>query len=378
MTTKKNIVIVQKNLRDTTSGTARMVLLQARHFHSLGHRVFVIAEIINRHAVRQNGAIPLKTARLPLARSGLRRKFFGLQAQRLIQKHGANLVIGHGDILQQEVLYIHSCIHLAHERLHGIPISATDPLARLHHQVLTSGSFSLLICNSNMMKNDLHNRFKVPLEKIHVIYPGLDPDHFNTDNSKELRSVMRAELNIQDDEILIGLITSGNFQLRNVDLLLEAVSTLKSQTSVPFKILIAGKNKDPRFQSKAVQLNIANIVTFAPSILEVEKYYHATDIFVLPAHCEAFGLSVTEAMACAKPVVISAFVGGHEILEGESREYVLHDLNKDELVQRLRTLVEDSGLRSRLGSLNSNTVKMVSSENHFARLVEILTENGFL
>ena len=86
-------------------------------------------------------------------------------------KHKPKLVIGHGDILNQDILYIHNCVHLAYELVERKSLPEDHEVGSIHTSILTKGSYKVLICNSEMMKNDLVKRFKIDPEKAVVIYP---------------------------------------------------------------------------------------------------------------------------------------------------------------------------------------------------------------
>jgi UDP-glucose:(heptosyl)LPS alpha-1,3-glucosyltransferase len=225
-----------------------------------------------------------------------------------------------------------------------------------------------------MMKKDLCHRFSIPEDKTEVIYPEYNPEKFNLENSKANREQMRQNLGLKD-EVVIGLITSGNFKKRNVSLLLKALTLLEDKTNL--KVIIAGKDKQDAYREFIVENNLAEIVSFHPSINEVEKYYHAIDIFVLPALIEEFGRSVLEAMACGKPVIVSSTVGSSEILEGESKDYVLHDLTSQELTQKISSLLNSRDLRESIGSLNIETASKYTSEKQNEKFEKMLTHLGY-
>jgi len=366
-------MISQKDLNATRAGVPRKVVEEAKYFVAHGHEVYTVAERIDPVPFESAGAKTIKTFRWPI--SGLyRRKFYNSRFQSLVRKIKPDLIIGHGDIFEQDIAYIHNCVHLAYEKLNGKKIPKDHEVAIIHEKILTEQKFKRLICNSNMMKKDLCHRFSIPEDKAEVIYPEYNPEKFNLVNSKANRAQMRQNLGLKD-EVVIGLITSGNFKKRNVSLLLKALTLLEDKTNL--KVIIAGKDKPDAYEEFIRDNNLSNIVTFHPSINEVEKYYHAIDIFVLPALIEEFGRSVLEAMACGKPVIVSSTVGSSEILEGESKEYVLHDLTSQELTQKISSLLKSRDLRESIGSLNIETASNYTSEKQNEKFEKMLTHLGY-
>jgi len=143
------------------------------------------------------------------------------------------------------------------------------------------------------------------------------------------------------------------------------------------KVIVAGKDKADKYLEKIAKLNLTDTFEFLPSVDAVEEYYHAVDIFVLPALIEEFGRSVLEAMACGKPVVVSKTVGSSEILEGESKDYVLYDLTDTELTSKLESLIESKDLREKLGNLNKEVAKKYSSNAQKDKFHDLLVKLGY-
>lgn len=372
----KKALVSQKDLHETTSGVPRKVHQEIRLLSSLGFETYAIAEKIDNNAVKNSQGIPVKTFRWPFS-GYFRRKFYAQRVQAWIDKNKPDIVIGHGDIFKQDLLYIHNCVHLAFELMNGKPMPADHEVGRIHSQILSEQNFKLLVCNSKLMQDDLTKRFNIPIKKTIVIHPEVDKEKFNQNNAKVLREKRRKILAIDEKTIIVGLITSGNFKKRNVGLLIEAAKNIVPNFP-DVKFLIAGKNKDNSFLAKVDELGLTSHFVFAPSIAEVEEYYHTCDIFILPAIIEEFGRSVLEAMICGKPVVVSKMVGSSEILERNSREFILHEISAKSIEEKLVTLLRSEDLRRSLGELNCEVAKKYSAENQNLKLKDVLTNFSFI
>lgn len=365
----KTILISQKDLHSTTSGVPRIVHQQIKYFSDSGSTVYAAAERIDKLAVESSGGIPVKTFRWPI--SGFYRRLnYIKRIQKLQKKLKPNLVIGHGDIIDQDICFIHNCVHLAHEKIHGTPMSSDHEVGKIHREILTQQRFKVLVCNSLMMKNDLIQRFSIPESKVEVLYPLFKADKFYPGSGE--RAKTRETFGFMEEDVVLGFITSGNFKKRNLSLLLEAVAELSKEGIFP-KVLVAGKDKTSPYEEEAKRLHIENQIVFAPSIKEVENYYACSDIFTLPARIEEFGLSIMEAKACAKPVVTTDMTGASEIFEGESKGFVLHNPDAKMLANKLKPLIQSAQLREKIGKLNSEAAKSFGDRtihNTFGKILE--------
>src|SRR5699024_2566430 len=115
-----------------------------------------------------------------------------------------------------------------------------------------------------------------------------------------------------------GMVTSGDFAKRGLDILLEALAGLPESQRSRCVLLVLGKQGSAGpFEQQARSLGIADRVRFVGSTRQPERYFHALDMCVHPARIEEFGQSVQEAMACGVPLVSSRRVGATELLPAD-------------------------------------------------------------
>ena len=371
----RHIVIAKRKLGNMKNGATKLVLEQARFFASLGHAVTLIAEDFGSGTSSTKaifisaGAKVHKTLRWPPG-GWWGRKLYEKYVSFWIAMHKPDIIIGHGDIPHQHILVMHNCVHLAHERIFGSPLPAHNSVGKIHSTLLAKGSYKFIICNSWLMYEDLKKRFSIPPGKMRVIHPVLNPDLFQIDLQKKIE--MRSSLGVADTDRLIGLITSGDFRKRNVSGLIQSFAGLVAKYDT-IKLLIVGKDKSDPYLPLIKQHGLDKRIIFAPAISDVSQYYCALDIFVLPAFIEEFGLSVLEAMYCGLPVVISPHVGAADILEGESRKFILPDLDERSITQALSTLLDDPGLCRRLGESNRLSAQQLNLHTSLHRINELIT-----
>ena len=327
------------------SGAVRLILEEARAASDAGWTVDVYSEKLDPAAVRIAGARPHRVPRWRWG-SWLKRRIFAALAGRAARGH--DIVHGHGDLLEQDLLSLHNCVHAAHEAAGGGPLPARDAVGRLHALQLSPRRFRLLAANSRLMKDDVMRRFGVPGELIEIVYPGFDPARFRPADRARLGAGLRRELGLTVDQPLFGLITSGDFEKRGVAPFLKAFAKVVAEVPTARALIVGKETRPGPYLKLATELRITDKVFFREPISEVERLYHSIDIYVHAARWEEFGMTALEAMACGVPVISGAKVGASELLDGQSREFVLDDLSPAALAGAMGRLAKDPALRARL------------------------------
>jgi UDP-glucose:(heptosyl)LPS alpha-1,3-glucosyltransferase len=252
-------------------------------------------------------------------------------------------------------------------------------MGKIPGEVLSKKNFRLLVANSNLMKKDIVERFDIEPERVGVVYRGHDPAQFSRDERDARRPRLRRELGIGTEEVLIGLVTSGDFEKRNGAFFLSSVSRLPAELRSRCHYLVVGREKRvDHYRCMARELGLGERASFSDSVAHVQDVFHALDIYVLPAKLEEFGRSVLEAMACGLPVVVSDQVGCSELFRGGSRAFVFPSGEGGEFVRRLCQLIPHPELRRELGELN-RVVALQNTEQHEAQRFErLLRERGLI
>ena len=345
------------------SGSARTAFENIRYFLSRGYEVHVASLTMDKDLISSMGATPHKL--LPFLKStGLyRRKWYDWQVQRLRKKLKPTITLGHGDILEQDVLTLHNCVFLASELIHGKKLDPKHEMALTHGTILRKHAFKKMIANSELMKNDTIQRFKIPADEIHVVYPSVDTSVFHP--RPEQKNELRAKFNFPD-KVIVSLVTSGNFKKRGLDVFNSALKLLEPKVRNLASFRVVGK-VDP-------VLGDSPYIIFDPPMDKIEQYYNAIDIFVLPARIEEFGRVVLEAMASGLPVITTDKVGAAELIEGEARDYITPTENSQALADALTELILDPELRARLGELNAKSALKEAESLLFQKFDKVFSE----
>ncbi|WP_253272976.1 glycosyltransferase family 4 protein [Halomonas sp. PR-M31] len=250
---------------------------------------------------------------------------------------------------------MHNCVHLASQRIHGKELPKNHEVAAIHDYVLSDNQFKRIAVNSRLMAEEFKGRYGLSEHQLDISYPGYDPTQFNPVKAREERDATRQALGVDQHELLIGLITSGNFKKRNVAGFVETAALVSQRLPDQCRFLVIGKDDNSVYQQQAEKLGLDDRFIWRSTVPDIERFYGALDVFVLPAHIEEFGRVALEAMACATPVLLSAWVGAAELIEGEFPELILDDSNdSDAWASRIVALLindEHKELGARLAQL---------------------------
>lgn len=370
----RTVAIVKRNFIGFT-GAVRTMQEHIRCFRRLGYNVDIYGENIDDKMATEIDATSYRVGFWPLV-GNRGRPYFNWRVGGLINAKNYDLVFGHGEVIKQDVVFLHNCRHYAWELIYGEKLPDNDAVGRMHRRVLETQNFRLLMVYTHLMKNDICSRFGVPQEKVEVMYPGLNFADFPMNPAARDRT--RRELGISSDEILVGLITSGCNKKRNIGLFLKAAGEVAAKTNHLVKVLLLGKRASTKAHKKlAVEAGLTSMI-FKEPVTNVADYYQALDIYVLPAHVEEFGRVVLEAMGYGLPVVVSDRVGAGEILEGISKEGIFPSGNKDQLVDKIHQLAVRTEYRHELGRQNRLTAEKYNETSRMAVFLEILARHQLI
>ncbi len=102
---------------------------------------------------------------------------------------------------------------------------------------------------------------------------------------------------------------------KGVDLLLRAFANLQTNVQESALILVGSGPLEAELKGDTAALNLRNVY-FVGDIphQQLPSYYAVADVVVLPSRSEVWGLTVNEAMAAARPVIVSDAVGASKDL----------------------------------------------------------------
>ena len=178
--------------------------------------------------------------------------------------------------------------------------------------------------------------FRLPPERVAVIYDGVDTDAF-----RPLR--LRKQPN--------SLLYVGNSDDRNkgARYLLEALALLKDRRDC--HLTVVDRPEASLVPTLAGELGLGGRVTLTGRISreELVRLYNQTQLLVSPSLYEGFGLPAAEAMACGRPVVATWAGAFPEVIEEGVSGLLVPPGDARALADAIERVLADARLRRRLG-----------------------------
>lgn len=179
-----------------------------------------------------------------------------------------------------------------------------------------------------------------------------------------------------EGHFVIGCIKSLETIYR-IDVLIRAFASLEPNYPQLRLMLIGHGAQADKLQQLVKELRLQEKVVFTGRIpySEVADYYNMLDVLVNISEYESFGVSVIEAMACGKPVVVSNVGGLMEIVENDTLGLKVPVNAVEETAQAIERLMTDPELYT---SISENAKKHVSEkynwENNLKDMIQLYKE----
>lgn len=188
---------------------------------------------------------------------------------------------------------------------------------------------------SRMVAEDMRRLHGVGDAQMQIVYNGVDTERFAPDVDDQYRSMIRRQLGIGDDEVLL-LIVAHNHRLKGVPALISATERLRDQSLAVRTVVVGGKA--PKSSQRNVSRSEPAAVQFLGSIDDPRPYYAAADVYVQPTFYDPCSLVVLEALASGLPIVTTQFNGAGELIAPGVEGHILQDPAD---VEGLATLIAD-------------------------------------
>lgn len=346
-------------------GISKYILSVGSAFSKKGHEIFVVSSGGEMEQEFSSEGLGLKTLAIR-TKSELSPKIYWALPEliRWIKKERIEILHAHTRVTQVMASWI--------QWLTGMPFITTVHgfyKRRLGRRILPAwGERAVAI--SEPVGNHLRETFRFPLERIRVIYNGIDfidfISRFRAYDPKEVRR----EYGISEKAPVVG-VTARLVPDKGHEYLIQAVKRLESDFP-DLSLLIVG---DGRYRSHlnelARELNLLDRIYFTGNLRDVSKPLAAVNVFALPAVWrEGFGLSIVEAMICQKPIIVTNIWALNTMIQNGVNGILVEPRDVESLAGAIRLILNDPDLRERISKSGQETAQQRFSLGRMAEELE--------
>ena len=163
-----------------------------------------------------------------------------------------------------------------------------------------ANSGQTILCNSEMVRDEIRERYAVPDERLAVIVNGVDTEAFHPRRAREGRAFRDAH-----PAGRVWLLVGSGFARKGVETALRALALRPTDEA----LWIAGSDDPAPWLGRARALGIQDRVQFLGHRRDLAGLYAVADALLLPTRYDAFANVCLEAAASGLPVVTSGANG---------------------------------------------------------------------
>ncbi len=229
------------------------------------------------------------------------------QIRRLLKGSGATVLHEHFIHFKEKMAALLACAICGHRvqtvlHLHNHIELPKNPLLRLPHRIYFRSVSRFVCCSRSVAEHliaDGVSRKRVAIAENAIAFERLDA--FDPD--------ARNALGLPDGAKL-ALMFGYNYEVKGVDIAVEAVRLLRERGDQSVMLAIALSSRTEEVRSKiCAQLCVPVLpdwIVLLPPREDVASYYHMADVFLSPSRQEGFCYALIEAAYCLTPVLASA------------------------------------------------------------------------
>lgn len=245
-----------------------------------------------------------------------------------------------------------------------LSLKMKDPEAFAEKAAKWYKKYDRVVCVSQNVKDSFDRMFGIP-EKTSVLY--------NTVDDAEIRGKAEALLPEFPEKRKLTAVTLGRLAHEKAyDRLLRVHRQLISE-GLDYQLWILGEGEDrTALEAYIAENGLADSVKLFGYCSNPYPYIKAADLLVCSSRYEGFSTFVTEGMILGKPIVTTRCSGMEELL-GDSEYGLITENSEEALLEGMRTMLGDAGLRERYAARAA-----VRRRDFSARQLTEKTERFFL
>jgi UDP-glucose:(heptosyl)LPS alpha-1,3-glucosyltransferase len=363
------IAVIRQECSYRKGGAERYAANLCRELAEMGHEVWVIAETFDPGIHSALKHVPVKVSH---ATSATRSRSFYENSQRALRGLNVDAVLALSRSFPSDAFRVSDPLHR-----YWMKVRYPNPLRRwieninprhrailrLENSIFDPANTRMILTNSKLSKTLIRDYYDYPQELIHVVYNGVDLQHFWPAKTKADRKSKRL------------LFVGQDFKRKGLAAAIDALALLPDCC-----LRVVGRDEPASYRKQAHQLGVADRVEFQGSSGDIREIYQDADLFVFPTLYDPFANVCLEALACGLPVLTTTTNGAAEIITEEANGYVI-DSKAPDPARQITAKVEiflkhDFAAREKMRGAARQTAERHTIRANAERIVKLLAQKG--
>ncbi len=222
--------------------------------------------------------------------------------------------------------------------------------------------FSKIIAVSPEVKKMLSGIF-ISKEKIDVVINGINTNLFKRNEAS--RNKIRNDLFIDEKVKLVGSFGRISCEKGHIYFIKSALEVLKVLPKTKF-IIIGNGPKEEEIKQYVIKKEMSDSIIFLDFKENINEYYSALDIFVLPSIIEGTPMALIEAMSIGIPVIATKVGGVGHIIVDKQDGLLVQPKRIKELSDTIIELLNDTELSVSISKNGCKKVRNLYSAERMA------------
>ncbi len=207
-----------------------------------------------------------------------------------------------------------------------------------------------VIATTPEQKDIINEKYGLPPEKVPIITPGFFPAKYREITEDDIRKAIGKYQLPSRFIFAVGRITP----YKGYDLLIKAFKYVTQEIPDVNLILAIGSHEPSEMEKRnklsqlADSLGLTNNTRFYGYVDELEAFYNAAEVFILPSTYEPFGMVAIESMACGTPAVVTGRGGLQGFLTDGEDALIVDPLDTRALATTILRLLKDKRLHEQI------------------------------